>query len=69
MNGLECSEIMLSKCKNIIDFRIDSNTYKKYYMYVEELLKNKKAIILEEYILSIQNFGAYSLCNYINFTH
>lgn len=67
MNGLECSEIMLSKCKNIIDFRIDSNTYKKYYMYVEELLKNKKAIILEKYILSIQNFGAYSLCNYINF--
>lgn len=68
MDGLECSEILFSTCKNILDFRIDASTYKKEYLSAEYRLMQLGAGRIGDAISSIQNFGAYSLCNYINFT-
>lgn len=67
MDGLEAMEINLSTCKNIIDFRIDASTYTKEYVKTDNLLKNMSFATIEDNMLNIQNFGAYSLCNYINF--
>lgn len=67
MDGLEAVEIKLSECKNIIDFRIDANTYKKEYIKTSEILKNIGSVPIQDIMLSIQNFGAYSLCNDISF--
>jgi len=68
LKGLEISIINLSECKSIIDFRIDSNTYKKDYLKSDILIKSKNPINIESISNSVQNFGAYSLCNFINFT-
>lgn len=68
MDGLEAIEIDLSVCKNIIDFRIDASTYKKDYVQTDEILKSLNAGSIEDKMKSIQNFGAYSLCNDIEFT-
>lgn len=67
MEGLEISEIMLSQCRAIIDFRIDSNTYLKKYLATEKVLKSLNNKTIESLSISVQNFGAYSLCNYINY--
>lgn len=67
MDGLEAVEVKLSECKLIIDFRIDANTYKKDYIRTDKILKSLSAKTIESLMVSIQNFGAYSLCNYINF--
>ena len=67
MDGLEAVEVKLSKCARIIDFRIDANTYKKDYIRTDNTLKSLSAKSIESLMVSIQNFGAYSLCNHINF--
>lgn len=67
MDGLEAIVINLSSCKKIIDFRIDASTYIKEYVKTDKLLKNMNSKTIEESMKSIQNFGAYSLCSYINF--
>jgi type I restriction enzyme S subunit len=68
LERLEAVEISLSQCKKIIDFRIDANTYKKDYLLTEKLLTEIECNNVENLSLSVQNFGAYSLCSYINFT-
>ncbi len=67
MDGLEAVEITLSECKTIIDFRIDANTYKKDYVYTGKVLGLLNSSTIESQMQTIQNFGAYSLCNDINF--
>lgn len=67
MDGLEAVEVKLSECKSTIDFRIDANTYKKDYIRTDKILKSLFAKSIESIMVSIQNFGAYSLCNHINF--
>ncbi len=67
MNGLEAVEISLKKCQSIIDFRIDSNTYRKDYILTERLINSKVNSTIEKLSSSVQNFGAYSLCSFINF--
>lgn len=67
MDGLEAIEINLSVCKNIIDFRIDASTYKKDYVRTDKILKAMTPSTIEKEMKSIQNFGAYSLCNDIVF--
>jgi restriction endonuclease S subunit len=69
LEGLEAVEIPLSTCKKIIDFRIDANTYKKEYLASDQLLTKRKTQSIGDISTSIQNFGAYSLCNFINFQH
>lgn len=67
LKGLEISEINLSQCKSIIDFRIDSNTYLKKYLKTDMILKSLNHNTIEKLSISVQNFGAYSLCNFINY--
>lgn len=67
LEGLEISILNLSDTKKIIDFRIDANTYKKEYLKTEELIELKGYKTIDELSISVQNFGAYSLCNFINF--
>lgn len=68
LEGLEAVEITLADCLNVIDFRIDANTYKKDYLKSDELIKSMKFDTINDLSVSVQNFGAYSLCNFINFT-
>lgn len=68
LEGLEAIEVNLSECLSVIDFRIDSVTYKKDFLRTEQLLEVKNAFTIESAALSVQNFGAYSLCNLINFS-
>lgn len=56
-------------CKNILDFRIDASTYKRIYLQEEKILEDLNSESIEDIITSIQNFGAYSLCNEINFVN
>lgn len=67
LERLEVSIIKMSICRNILDFRIDASTYKKIYLKEEEILEQMGSVPIGEIITSIQNFGAYSLCNEINF--
>ena len=67
MDGLEAIEINISICKKIIDFRIDASTYKKDYVRTDKILKGMNPSTIEKEMKSIQNFGAYSLCNDIVF--
>lgn len=67
MDGLEAIEINIGICKNIIDFRIDASTYKKDYVRTDKILKGMNTSTIEKEMKSIQNFGAYSLCNDIIF--
>lgn len=67
MDGLEAVEVKLKQCQSIIDFRIDSNTYKKDYILTEKFINSKAHSTIEGLSTSVQNFGAYSLCNFINF--
>lgn len=68
LDGLEATEVNLSVCKSIIDFRIDANTYKKEYIKTNDILKKLDSKTINDKMVSIQNFGAYSLCNNIVFT-
>jgi type I restriction enzyme S subunit len=68
LEGLEAAEMKLSDCKSIIDFRIDANTYKKSYVATHSLIMTKQPKTIDDLSKSVQNFGAYSLCNLINFT-
>lgn len=67
MERLEISIIKSSICERIVDFRIDADTYKKEYLREEAILEGLSSKSIEKIISSIQNFGAYSLCNEINF--
>ena len=67
LERLEISIINLSICQSILDLRIDASTYKKIYLQEEALLKSRAAEMIGTIITSSQNFGAYSLCNEINF--
>lgn len=67
LEGLEAVEISLSECLKLIDFRIDANTYKKDYIRTENLIRKLPYSTIEHLSSSVQNFGAYSLCNFINF--
>jgi restriction endonuclease S subunit len=67
MEKLEAVEVKLKTCQSIIDFRIDANTYKKDYIKSDLLLSSLPNNTIDEISISIQNFGAYSLCNFINF--
>jgi len=68
LKGLEVSEVML---KNVLsdnfEFRIDSEFFKKEMLSTIEFIKNKPHEVLKNLVLDIKSFGAYSLCNDINF--
>ena len=68
MEGLEAVEVELRECKSVIDFRIDANTYKKEYIESAKQILMFPTTTIESISNSVQNFGAYSLCNDIEFT-
>jgi len=70
LEGLEVSEVMLSELSKIDDnenFRIDSEFFKKEFIIDENSVKSIKWNYLGNLSKSIINFGAYSLCNHIQF--
>ncbi|MBE8988163.1 N-6 DNA methylase [Nostoc sp. LEGE 12450] len=67
MDGLEAVEIMFSEIMEIVDFRIDSDSYRKYIIKAFRTLESKSYWTIKELAKSVINFGAYSLCNYIEF--
>ena len=67
MEGLEITEVKFSYVKNFVDFRVDYDTYSKTALEYEAKLKNKKVKTIAEISSDVQNFGAYSLCNYIEY--
>ena len=68
LEGLEAVIINFSVCTSIIDFRIDANTFKKDYIKSDKLINSIRYSTIEDISTSVQNFGAYSLCNFINFS-
>lgn len=69
MEGLEAVEVNLRECRDLIDFRIDANTYKKEYIKSDIKIRSKNPLKVSDLAIGVRNFGAYSLCNYINFVN
>jgi restriction endonuclease S subunit len=68
LEGLEVKEVMLKNVvKDNFEFRIDSDFFKKEMLSIIEFLRNKPHDRLKELVSDIKSFGAYSLCNEINF--
>lgn len=67
LKGLEVTEVKFSYVKNFVDFRVDYDTYSKTALEYEAKLINKKVKSIAELSSDVQNFGAYSLCNYIEY--
>ncbi|GHT16955.1 hypothetical protein AGMMS4956_20210 [Bacteroidia bacterium] len=70
LEGLEVSEVKLSELLNYEDnenFRIDSDFFKKEFVFLETAIKKTEWDYLGNLSKTIVNFGAYSLCNFIEF--
>jgi len=70
LEGLEVTEVFkseLSKNDDNENFRIDSDFFKKEFIIDEKNIKTNKWDYLGNLSKSIINFGAYSLCNQIDF--
>jgi type I restriction enzyme M protein len=68
LNGLEVTELKLSEVLQDNDvFRIDGDYFKKVYIANERTLKSLKWSYLQKASNSIKSFGAYSLCNEIEY--
>jgi restriction endonuclease S subunit len=68
LEGLEVSEVMLSEVlKDNDEYRIDSDFFRKEILSIINFINNKPHIELCKLVKNIKSFGAYSLCNYINF--
>ena len=50
-----------------ISFRLDAEYYRPSFLQVETLLKRQEWDYLENLSRSIKSFGAYSLCNQIEY--
>jgi type I restriction enzyme S subunit len=64
---MECSIVNLRKVKEIQDFRIDAECFRPIHLYTENLIEQTKYETIGELAKSVINFGAYSLCNFIEF--
>lgn len=67
LEGLEISIVELKQAELFQDFRIDSETFSKLYLETERLLRERETKKIGDFAVSVQNFGAYSLCNQIKF--
>jgi restriction endonuclease S subunit len=68
LEGLEVSEVKFSDViKDNYEFRIDSDFFKKEILSVVEFINSKPHDKLKDLISDLKSFGAYSLCNEINF--
>jgi type I restriction enzyme, S subunit len=64
---MEYSVVNFKNVKEIQDFRIDAECFQPIHLQTEDLIKKTKYETLGMLSKSVINFGAYSLCNYIEF--
>lgn len=64
---MQYSIVNYKKVTEIQDFRIDAECFKPIHLQTEELIGRLKHQTIKELAISVINFGAYSLCNYIEF--
>jgi len=64
---MEYSVVNLEKVKIIQDFRIDAECFRPIHLHTEKLIEQTKHETIGKLAKSVINFGAYSLCNYIEF--
>ena len=64
---MQTSVVNFQEIKKIQDFRIDAECFKPIHLQTETLIANKRHETIGYLSVSVINFGAYSLCNYITF--
>ena len=64
---MQCSIVTFSEIARNANLRIDAECYTPYHLEVERSISKKNFNLVEDYAASVINFGAYSLCNYIEF--
>lgn len=64
---MQSSVVTYSKLLEHPEFRIDAECYKPYHLEVEKAIVKKGYKLVQDHAVSVINFGAYSLCNYIEF--
>jgi len=66
---MEYSVVAFKKIKDIQDFRIDAECFRPIHLQTEDLIGRTRHDTIGQLSESVINFGAYSLCNYIDFLH
>lgn len=64
---MQSSVVTYSKLLEHPEFRIDAECYKPYHLEIEQSIVKKGYKLVQNHIISAINFGAYSLCNHIEF--
>ena len=64
---MQYSIVAFSEIARNPDLRIDAECYTPDHLEVERSISKKNFNLVEDYAASVINFGAYSLCNYIEF--
>ena len=64
---MQYSIVNYSKISEHPEFRIDAECFKPYHLEVEQSIVKKGFGFIKDHATSVINFGAYSLCNYIEF--
>lgn len=64
---MQISVVNFKEIKKIQDFRIDAECFKPIHLQTENLIAKKRHETIEYLSESVINFGAYSLCNFIEF--
>jgi type I restriction enzyme S subunit len=64
---MEYSLVNLEKIKKIQDFRFDAECFRPIHLQTENLVEQTRHETIGKLSQSVVNFGAYSLCNFIQF--
>ncbi|MBA4321055.1 MAG: hypothetical protein C0412_21910 [Flavobacterium sp.] len=64
---MQTSVVTFQEIKKIQDFRIDAECFKPIHIQTENLIEKKRHETIGDLSESVINFGAYSLCNFIEF--
>jgi len=64
---MQSSIVHYSKLLEHPEFRIDAECYKPYHLKVEQTIVKKGSKLIQDHAISVINFGAYSLCNHIEY--
>ena len=61
------SIVNYSKLLEHPEFRIDAECYESYHLEIDGSITKRGFKFIQDHAISVINFGAYSLCNYIEF--
>ncbi|MBU2249676.1 MAG: hypothetical protein KKD77_23210, partial [Gammaproteobacteria bacterium] len=64
---MQASVVTYSKLTEHPEFRIDAECYRPYHLKIEKSIETKGFDLIQDIAVSVINFGAYSLCNHIEF--